>query len=141
EAQSFGPPVLVTDRPGYHVMNNDRVTVLSGGRMAAPLSSSEDAGRVNHFTASCALSDDGGATWRFSAGQADLPKRGAMEPELLGLADGRLLMILRTQLGGIWASHSRDGGEHWDRPAPWGVKAPEAPATLRRIPATGDLLL
>jgi sialidase-1 len=51
------------------------------------------------------------------------------------------MMIMRTQMGYIAASHSTDGGDTWGEPFPLDVKAPEAPATLRRIPATGDLLL
>jgi sialidase-1 len=50
-------------------------------------------------------------------------------------------MIVRTQLGEIYASFSNDLGESWSRAEPWGVRSPESPATLRRIPATGDLLL
>ena len=50
-------------------------------------------------------------------------------------------MIVRTQLGEIYASFSNDRGESWSSAKPWGVRSPESPATLRRIPATGDLLL
>jgi len=39
EARSFGDPVRVTSEPGYHVMNNDRVTQLSSGRLLAPVAS------------------------------------------------------------------------------------------------------
>jgi sialidase-1 len=48
---------------------------------------------------------------------------------------------VRTQLGEIYTSYSTDRGETWSAAEPWGVRSPEAPATLRRIPATGDLLL
>ena len=71
----------------------------------------------------------------------DYAKRGAMEPEVIEKEDGRVLMILRTQLGHIAACDSEDGGETWSEPKSWGVRAPEAPATLRRIPSTGDLML
>ena len=141
EAETFGQAIPVTSRPGYHVMNNDRVTILASGRILAPIASSGDWRKVNHFTSSCCLSDDGGLSWRHGAGSVDLAKRGAMEPEVLELNDGRVLMIVRTQLGYIAASYSEDGGGAWTAPASWGVKAPEAPATLRRVPATGDLLL
>jgi sialidase-1 len=50
-------------------------------------------------------------------------------------------MIVRTQLGEIYASFSTDRGETWSEAKSWGIRSPEAPATLRRIPATGDLLL
>jgi sialidase-1 len=122
-------------------MNNDRVTVLSSGRLVCPISWAADTSRGDHYTAYCCFSDDQGKTWKAGKDRVDQPKRGAMEPEVVELNDGRLLMILRTQLGHIAATYSRDGGDTWSQPAPWGVKAPEAPATLRRIPATGDLLL
>ena len=71
----------------------------------------------------------------------DAPKRGAMEPEVIELTDGKLLMIARTQLGHIATAVSKDGGDHWGGPGQLSVRAPEAPATIRRVPATGDLLL
>lgn len=141
QAQTFGEPILVSDARGYHVMNNDRVTLLSTGRLLAPVASTADVRTENHFVSYCFLSDDGGTTWRASREKVDLPKRGAMEPEVIELEDGRVAMILRTQLGHIAVSYSTDGGETWSGPVSWGVRAPEAPATLRRIPATGDLLL
>lgn len=141
EARSFGPPILVTDRPGYHVVNNDRIIRLSDGRLLAPAASTPDVSTVNHFTSRCYLSDDNGLTWRAGKEAVDLPKRGAMEPEVIELTDGRVLMILRNQLGFISKSYSFDGGDTWSQPGSLGVTAPEAPATLRRIPATGDLLL
>src|SRR5262249_53022576 len=49
--------------------------------------------------------------------------------------------IVRTQLGKIATSLSVDGGDHWSAPAALSVQSPESPATIRRIPATGDLLL
>jgi len=141
ETQTFGEPVLVTGDPGYHVVNNDRVTQLSSGRLIVPAASTADVKQVNHFVSHCYVSDDGGQTWRATEGRVDFAKRGAMEPEVLELADGRLLMILRTQLGYIAASYSDDQGESWSEAKPFGVTAPEAPSTIRRIPATGDLLL
>jgi len=141
EGKSFGKPVRVTTTPGYHVLNNDRVTVLSSGRILVPVATTADVRKVNRFVAWCFLSDDGGKTWRPGKGNVAYARRGAMEPEVLEFNDGRVLMIIRTQLGHIAAAYSTDGGDTWSKPADWGVKAPEAPATLRRIPSTGDLLL
>ena len=138
---TFGDATLVTDMPGYHVMNNDRVVRLSSGRLLAPVAWTEDVHTVNHFTCRTWISDDAGNTWRAGKGMVDYAQRGAMEPECLELKDGRVLMIFRTQLGHIGAAYSEDGGDTWGEPASWGVRAPEAPATLRRIPSTGDLLL
>lgn len=141
ETQSFGSPILVTDDPGYHVVNNDRITRLSSGRLLAPAASTPDVAKVNHFVSRCYISDDNGLSWRAGKQAVDLPKRGAMEPEVVELADGRVLMIMRNQLGTISKSYSTDEGDTWSQPDDLGITAPEAPSTLRRIPSTGDLLL
>ncbi|MCP4856856.1 MAG: sialidase [Fuerstiella sp.] len=141
ETATFGDPVLVTADDGYHVVNNDRIVQLSSGRLLAPAASTPDVHKVNHFVSHCYLSDNNGRTWRGGSGSVDAPKRGAMEPEVIELTDGRVLMVVRTQMGFIGCSYSDDGGDTWTEMQSLGVKAPEAPATLRRIPATGDLLL
>jgi sialidase-1 len=143
EARTFGEPVCATPGPGYHVVNNDRVTVLSTGRMVVPVAWDADIGRPggSHFVSFCYYSDDGGKTWAKGAGSVDQPKRGAMEPEIVELKDGKLLMIIRTQLGHIATATSADGGHTWGEPSRLPVTAPESPAAIRRIPATGDLLL
>jgi sialidase-1 len=142
EGQTFGRPVLVTTDPGYHVVNNDRVTQLTTGRLVVPAASTADVEAENHFVCHCYVSDDGGRTWRDTPGRVDAPQRGAMEPEVVELNDGRLLMIVRTQVGHIATSYSEDGGETWSAPGQFaGIPAPESPATIRRVPATGDLLL
>jgi sialidase-1 len=64
-----------------------------------------------------------------------------MEPGVVELADGRLLMIIRTSLRDIYVSYSGDHGVTWSEPKPMGVGAPVAPSTITRIPSTGDLLL
>lgn len=143
EGATFGPPARATTAPGYHVVNNDRVTVLSSGRLVVPAASTADVAGDGggRFEASCFLSDDRGATWRRSRTTVPYPKRGAMEPEVIEMDGGRLLMHFRTQLGHIAVCESEDGGETWGEARSWEVTAPEAPSTLRRIPSTGDLLL
>ncbi len=142
EARTWGGETMVTPQAGYHVMNNARVIRLRSGRLLAPVAHSVEcwSGR-EHYRSVCYLSDDDGLTWRRGTGEADVEKRGAMEPGLVELRDGRILMIIRTQLGTIHCSYSSDGGETWSTPEPSGIAAPEAPATITRIPSTGDLLL
>lgn len=141
ETTTFSRQIKVTDVPGYHVMNNDRVARLHSGRLICPVASTRDVAKANHFVASCFLSDDAGRTWRQSRTKVDYARRGAMEPEVLQLDDGRLIMTLRTQLGHIAVSYSIDQGDTWTPAVSWNVRSPESPATLRRIPSTGDLLL
>lgn len=138
---SFAPPERVTTGPGYHVMNNDRVIQLLDGRIICPIAWSPDVREVNHFVSFCYYSDDGGRTWNPGRGRVDLPERGAMEPEVIELQDGRLMMFIRTQLGQIYRAYSADKGDTWTAPESTGIPSPEAPCTLRRIPSTGDLLL
>src|SRR5207253_1824799 len=108
ESRTFGPSIPVTNAPGYHVMNNDRVTVLTSGRLICPIGWTDDVVKSGggHFVSCCYFSDDMGRTWQKSSDQVDQPKRGAMEPEVVELEHGKLLMIVRTQLGRIATSLS-----------------------------------
>jgi sialidase-1 len=143
DGQTFGEPIVVTPQPGYHVMNNDRVLLLKSGRLVCPVATTDDVHQKGggHFVCVCHYSDDGGLAWRQSAGSVDQPGRGAMEPGLVELAGGKLLMIVRTQQGYIGTSLSEDGGDHWSKPSQLSVEAPESPATIGAVPGTGDLLL
>lgn len=141
EGKTFGKPIRITSDEGYHVLNNDRVTVLSNGRILVPIARTLDSVEENHYISGCCYSDDGGRTWKTAESFVDLPKRGAMEPEVIELMDGQVMMIVRNQLGTISKFISTDRGETWGEPEDLGLKAPEAPATIRRIPSTGELLL
>jgi hypothetical protein len=81
------------------------------------------------FVAGATRSDDGGATWHYVDGidvpaQADEERRahkltgGAMEPTIATLADGRILMLIRTITGTFWQSISTDDGATWPPPKP-----------------------
>ena len=88
EAATFEAPIQVTGDDGYHVVNNDRITQLSSGRLLAPAASTADVKKDNHFVSHCYLSDDGGVSWRPGRGEVDAEGRGAMEPEVIELSDG-----------------------------------------------------
>ena len=142
DAQTWGPPVLMMPEPGYHVMNNARVIQLKTGRLLAPVATSLQVGTKNdNFKTVVYRSDDDGRTWQRGTTFLSAPKRGAMEPGLIELKDGRVLQIIRTQTGKIWHAYSADGGDTWTEATPWTIEAPEAPSTLARNPANGDWLL
>jgi hypothetical protein len=136
---------------GYTAINNDRLVQLKGGRILLPAYDGWVHGRM--LLAFVLYSDDNGATWRKSSDvdARDIDpsdKFGAGEPAVVELKDGRLLMIIRTGLGIIAKSYSRDGGATWSRCAPIkGIVAPNAPSSVARLPgqpnesASGDLLL
>ncbi|MCL6518859.1 MAG: glycoside hydrolase [Armatimonadetes bacterium] len=141
EGKTWGSPVRITPDEGYNVMNNDRVIQLSSGRILAPIAYTPDISKPTPAVSFVLYSDDEGRTWRKSSPDIYAPKRGAMEPGVVELADGRVLMIIRTQTGRIYHTYSYDGGAHWEEAKPMCVVSPESPASIKRIPGTGDLLL
>ena len=142
DTRTWGPSVLVTADDGYHVMNNARVLQLRSGRLLAPVASTKQVWTKNDdFRTSVFFSDDDGRSWKRSRTLVSAPKRGAMEPGLIELKDGRVMQIIRTQTGHIWRSFSNDGGDTWTEAAPWNIEAPESPSTLVAVPGTGEWLL
>lgn len=141
EGRTWGEPVAVTPEPGYHLIINDRAVQLSSGRIVLPISWVPDYFDTASFRVFCAYSDDQGESWRHGATEIALPRRGAMEPLVVERRDGSLLMSIRTQLGDQYRAESSDGGDTWHDVRPLGVVGSEAPAGLKRIPSTGDLLL
>ena len=84
-------------------------------------------------------SDDGFQTWHKSQTMT-APGRGAHEPSVVELNDGRLLCFMRTRLGSVYQAISMDWGVTWSEPEPTVLSAPGSPSQLKRIPQTGDLL-
>jgi hypothetical protein len=146
EAKSFGEPTLCIPEAGYYVVNNDRVIQLTSGRLVAPTSFRQAAGRpaAHPGIAICYLSDDDGRTWRKSNTELLPPEHsrsGLQEPAVVELKDGKLMMFCRTDQGSQYRSYSSDGGQTWSPAEPSGLKSPLSPASIKRIPNTGDLLL
>lgn len=140
-ATNWSAPWRVSSRPGYHVMNNARAVQLSGGRLLAPVALTRDIETGPPSRVFCYLSDDDGAHWRPGRGEAGLAGSAAQEPGIVELADGSVLMIIRTRLGSIYTARSADGGDSWSDPVASSLVSPAAPATVARIPFTGDLLI
>ncbi|MBM3459137.1 MAG: exo-alpha-sialidase, partial [Armatimonadetes bacterium] len=114
----------------------------SRGRILLPINrDSSRPGERDHWQAGLCWSDDNGRTWNIGDHWVDAAMRGAMEPQVEETREGRLLMVMRTQLGAIYQSESRDQGATWSPSTSLGVEAPESCPELIRIPATGDLLL
>ena len=88
-------------------------------------------------------SDDDGVTWKRS-NSIDLGGRGhhdgALEPTVVELKDGRVMMWIRTNLGRFWKAYSDDGGIYWRCLEPSNVDASSAPSWLARL-ASGRLAL
>jgi len=151
EGKSWGPARLCIPEAGYYPINNDRVIRLQSGRLVIPLSrhdsclDPEGHPAVSDLAvASSVYSDDDGATWKHSDNVLQLSgptKSGLQEPGIVELKSGRLMMWMRTDQGCQYRSYSEDGGESWSQPEPSNIISPLSPASIKRIPATGDLLL
>ncbi len=145
DGRTWSAPVPLPQREPYTTGCHDRLTVLDGGRLVAPLHCTPD-WRRHHLAVRCAWSDDGGRAWGLSPALelpavADSGESGCIEPDVAQRADGSLLMAIRTAMGTVFRAESRDGGETWTGLRSMEVVSPVAPALLRRLPGTADLLL
>lgn len=146
DGKTWGEPTLCIPDAGYFVVNNDRVIQLRSGRLVVPASYRNAAGSSTPHpgVAVCYFSDDQGKTWRKSKTELRPPqasKTGLQEPGVVELKDGKLLMLCRTDQGCQYRSFSADGGDTWSPAEPSEIKSPVSPASIKRIPKTGDLLL
>lgn len=142
EGVTFGPPRAIWERQPMGFASGV-VKRLSTGRIVLPIGRQTGAiwSDSDHEKLGCYFSDDDGLTWTESANWVDLPLRGAMEAHVEELRDGRLLMVMRTQLGSVFKSLSADGGRTWSKAQTTGLRAPESCPELIRIPQSGDLLI
>jgi hypothetical protein len=135
--------VVPQDQPGYYILNNDRVIQLKSGRLVAPLAVHYLPGWPGWRSSAqivCYLSDDQGKTWRASTSTLE-SKLLAQEPGVVELKNDELLMFCRSSDCQL-VSHSKDGGETWSALQRSNIAQPSAsPASIERIPSTGDLLL
>ncbi len=150
EGATWGAPVeCVTDEIGYYVLNNDRAIQLKNGRLVLPLCLHWAKGATKadwQGELMCYLSDDSGKTWRRSKtvqkGYDVSGKRiTTQEPGVVELKDGSVLMIIRASGGCQYLAYSKDGGDTWSEPVASEIKSPVSPASIKRLPSTGDLLL
>ena len=149
ETTTFGEPTMcIDDEVGYYILNNDRAVQLKSGRLVLPVAQHNKPGQEKPDWAGrvmCYLSDDAGRTWRRSKttriGRAADGKRVTVqEPGVVELKDGRLTIFCRTDAGSQFVAHSADGGDTWSELGPSPLASPVSPATIERIPWSGELL-
>ncbi|MDB5320253.1 MAG: nanB [Phycisphaerales bacterium] len=141
EGRTWGEPVRVSGRDGYHVVNNARVLRRAKGRLIVPAAwVPGDIGKsFQDQRVFCYLSDDDGVTWRES-NEVALAGKALMEPGVAECADGSIYMTIRTGLGHLYEARSRDGGETWADFRATELAAPAAPSTVAREPGGGGAL-
>jgi len=145
DGETWSEPFILTPHHERTLTHNDKLLLLSSGRIIAPaeFSPGAEAGSHRNYVSTAFYSDTNGYAWRMSKNivAADYE---VQEPHLVELKDGRIMMMFRTYSGFCGRAFSEDQGETWSEPeALHNVKmTPNASAiTVNRIPTTGDLLL
>ena len=139
--------VCIADKVGYYVMNNGRAVQLRSGRLVLPVAWHQGPGQAwdTAGVIMCYLSDDNGKTFRrskdsFKGYAPDGRRITVQEPGVVELKDGRLMMFMRTNAASQYISYSQDDGETWSKAQPSQLISPLSPASINRIPFSGDLL-
>lgn len=144
EGKTWGEPIVCIEKVGYNVLNNDRAVQLKSGRIVLPVALHNNPS-LNKFNGrgviSCHFSDDNGRTWQQSKTKRQGDGLTLQEPGVVELRDNRLMMFCRTPHGSQYISYSCDQGDTWSPFKPSNMISPVSPATIERIPETGDLLL
>ncbi|QDU00111.1 sialidase family protein [Gimesia aquarii] len=152
EGISWSEPVEIIPPKhiGYYVLNNDRVIQMNNGRLVIPLALHRNQPGSDRFNFNgrflCYYSDDNGKTWQRGEEvvvqkQAGKKQPYMQEPGVVELKDGRLMGFCRTNGGSQYVAYSNNGGKSFSELKPSNMIAPVSPASIERIPATGDLLL
>lgn len=146
EGETWSEQFILTPYPGYNLVHNDKLTLLSTGRIIVPMEHKKRwPSEKDHSGYVCRVfySDDHGYSWQASENDVDIEPHEAQEPHVVELKDGRLLMIFRTYSEYVGRAYSDDQGVTWsegelleDLPLPR-----SGAVTVKRIPSTGDLLL
>ncbi|WP_215242333.1 sialidase family protein [Dyadobacter helix] len=133
----------IADTKGYFVVNNSRVRQLRSGRILIPVSlhKTPETKWNNRGTLRCYYSDDSGLTWKSGNAVPNPDSVITQEPGITELRDGGILMHIRANGGFQYYSYSKDRGITWSPVSPSAIASPISPASISRIPSTGDLLL
>ena len=142
EGQTFSPLTEFVAKRDFSLCNAT-VKRLASGRLLLPANPPAPGkpAETGPYAAAMLYSDDDGLTWQVSESRIELPMRGAMEPHVEQTADGRVLMVMRNQLGKLHFSESTDEGATWSPAFASSLTAPESCPELTRIPGTSDLLM
>ncbi len=143
----------IIDREGFTAnkgigfqLNNDRVIQLKDGRLLMPVAihqvpTGKWGKESNKGSIWSYYSDDNGETWLPSKEVPTVDSIMTQEPGVIELKNGTIFMWMRTDKGAQYTSYSKDRGITWSPAIRSNIKSPRSPASIKRIPSTGDLLL
>ena len=136
EGKSFGPEQILWERKPYAPINHCIIHLASGASlMTLAYGEGTWLGADDKNSILVLRSEDDFKTWTISD-PIRLPMRGAMEPYAAQQANGRITMVMRTQLGSVFKSESIDDGRTWSKPQTTGLRAPESCPCVATIPGS-----
>ena len=145
EGETWSDFTVCVPRKGYFVINNDRATRLSDGRIVLPLAEhipfEGESDEVPHYSRASAVfffSGDDGFTWREAPESVSLPGArswtGLQEPGIVERKNGVLWAHARTDLGRHYEFFSLNGGANWTGAEPSRFTGPCSPLCVKRMP-------
>ncbi len=146
DGATWGDQLIVTPHAGTNHVFNDKLIQLPSGRILAPCEREikEEGGDHRGYVSAVFYSDDDGYSWRQSENVVDTLPVEAQEPHVIPLRDGRVMMLCRTYNGCVVRSYSDDEGATWspgEEMRSLKLSTNSSALNVKRIPATGDLLL
>lgn len=163
--QTWSAPTVAVSRPGYYVVNNDRLVQLSTGRLVIPYAYTAPGEVIGYSPCGCTVSDDGGRTWRqgtdiriqkhrirpprfLDQSNASAVKAIAegdihsQEPGVIELLDGRVMMWCRAGGGFMYRAYSSDGCLTWSEFEPiTELSIPMGPQSIHRLPGGRRMIM
>lgn len=142
EGKTFSQRKTIWQRAGY-AMANSCLIRLKSGRMIIPVVVMEGGAWTpsQKMSVSVIYSDNDSQSWNFSNHKIILPMRGAMEPFIAQDNDGKLIMVMRNQLGSVFKAYSYDDGLTWTKPQTTGLKCPESCSYIIKVPDSDKILI
>lgn len=141
--KTWSRPRKIDTGHGYCSLRSQPV-LLRRGTLLLPFCYEESTSRGEEaelWTGSCMISCDNGQNWTKGGDMMHWDKpRGAQEPTVVELSDGRLYALLRTNQGVQYECYSSDEGITWTKPAPSRFQSPCACAILYRL-ASGRIIV
>ena len=136
------PRPLSQGKNGLIFAVNSAAIRLESGRILVAAYGSPSAWQDDeHFISYSYYSDDEGKSWHKSDNEIDCPLRGAMEPDIEQLRDGRIMMLIRTQTSRMYRAYSSDEGRTWTKAEKTDIVHPESSIQVQRIPGANALVL
>ena len=118
---------------GYTGATNGAVETASG-HLVVPFS--HNVRSPGRLVSACVVSCDRGETWQLGE-RIDIGQQGdhggALEPCIIELTDGRLWMLIRTNLGCFYQAFSSDRGLSWQNLGPTNIESGSAPCYVQRL--------